>query len=52
MQKVGSSAKGAKIFAILVKNNLVLRTSQQSVVKGAWAFLQPMAAPAVSHPGA
>ena len=41
-----------KIFAILFENDLIPRTSQQSLVKCAWAFSQPMAAPTVSHPGA
>ena len=52
MQRVGRCAEGAKIFAILFENNVVLRTSQQSLVKGAWDFLQSVAAPTVFHPGA
>ena len=31
--KMCSCAEGTKIFAILFENNLVLRTSQQSLVK-------------------
>ena len=37
---------------LLYENNLVLRTGKQSVVKRAWAFLQPVAALTVTHPGA
>ena len=36
----------------VVENNLVLRISQQSLVKGAWAFLQYVAALNVTHSGA
>ena len=39
-------------FAILFENNLILRTSQQCLIKWAWAFSQPVAASTVSHPGA
>ena len=49
MLRMSSCAEGAKIFAILFENSLVLRTSQQSLVKWAWAFRQLMAAPTVSH---
>ena len=52
MLKMCSCAEGAKIFAILFENNLVVRTSQLSLVKWAWAFSQSVAAPTVSHPGA
>ena len=52
MLRMCSSAKGAKIFAIFFENTIVLRTSQQSLVKWALAFSQPLAAPTVSHPGA
>ena len=52
MLRMCSCTEGAKIFAIFFKNNLVLRSSQQSLVKCAWAFLQPMAASTVSDPGA
>ena len=45
-------AEGERTFAILFENNLVLRTSEQSLVKWAWAFAQPAAAHAVSHSGA
>ena len=38
-------APKAKIFAILFENNLVLRKSQQSLVKRALAFSQPEANP-------
>ena len=51
MLRMCSCAEGAKIFAILLENNLVLRASQQSLVKWAWAFSQPVAAHAVSHSG-
>ena len=52
MLRMYSCAEGAKIFAILFENNLLLRTSQQSSVKWAWIFWQPVATPAVSHSGA
>ena len=52
MLRVCSCAEGAKLFAILFENNIVLRTNQQSLVKWAWVFSQPMATPAISHPGA
>ena len=41
-----------KTFALLFENTLVLRTSQHSMVKWAWVFTQPVAAPTVSHSGA
>ena len=44
--------KARKIFAILFQRNLLLRTSQQSLIEGAWAFSQPVAALTVTHPGA
>ena len=47
----GACAKGVKIFAILFENNLLLRASQQSVVKWARPFLQLMATPTVSNAG-
>ena len=47
-----SCTAGANFFAILFENNLVLRTNQQSMVKWAWAFSQPVAASTVPHPGA
>ena len=50
MLRMSSCAEGAKIFAILFENNLVLRTSQQSLVEWAWVFSQPVAASTVSHP--
>ena len=46
------NAKNGKIVAILFENNVVLRTSQQSLVNWAWAFSQPVAAPTVIHAGA
>ena len=49
---MSNCAEGAKIFAILSENNVILRTSQQSLVKWAWAFSQPVATPTVSHPEA
>ena len=52
MLRMFGCAESGKIFAILFENNLVLRTSQQSLVKLVWAFSQPVAAPTVSHPGA
>ena len=42
--------KARKIVAILFENNLLLK-SQQSLIKGAWAFWQLVAALTVSHPG-
>ena len=39
-------------FCYLFENNLVLRTSQQSLVKWTRAFSQFLAAPTVSDPGA
>ena len=39
-------------FCYFFLNNLVLRTRQQSLVKRALAFSQPVAASTVSHPGA
>ena len=50
--KMCSCDEGAKIFAILFESNLELRTNQQSLVKWAWAFLQSVAAPTVTHSGA
>ena len=44
-----SCAEGLKIFDILFETNVVLRTSQQSLVKEAWAFLQFVAALTVTH---
>ena len=52
MLRMCSCTEGAKFFAILFENNLILGTSQQSLVKRAWAFSQAVAAPTVSHPGA
>ena len=52
MLNLCSCSEGTKIFSILFENNLVLRTSQQSLVNGAWAFLQPVAALILTHPGA
>ena len=52
MLRMSSCAEGGKIFVILFENNLELRTSQQSLVKRAWAFLQPVAAPTATHPDA
>ena len=49
---VSQCAEGAKIFAILFENNLVVRTSQQSLLKWVWAFSQPAAVPNVTHPEA
>ena len=46
-----SCAENAKMFAILFENNLILKTSQQNLVKGAWASSQPVAVPSVSHSG-
>ena len=42
---------GAKIFDILFENNVVLRISQLSLVKGARAFSQSVAALTATHPG-
>ena len=39
-------------FLTFKKNNLVLRISQQSLVKGAWAFSHSVAALIVTHSGA
>ena len=39
-------------LAILFENNLVLRTSQQSLVKWVWDFSKSVAASTVTHPGA
>ena len=47
MLRMCSCAEGAKIFTLLFENNLVLRISQQSLVKWVWAFSQPVAAPTV-----
>ena len=52
MLRMCSCAEGTKDFAILFENNLVLRTSQQSLVKWAWAFWQLMAVRTVFHSGA
>ena len=52
MLKMFSCAEGAKNFPNLFENILVLRTSQQSLVKVVLAFSQPVAAPTVTHPGA
>ena len=47
MVRKWSCAEGAKNFAILFENILELRTSQQSLIKGAWDFFQPVAVPTV-----
>ena len=52
MLRMYNCAEGAKIFVLLFENNLVLRTSQQSLIKWTWAFSQPVAPPTISHPGA
>ena len=52
MLRMCSCAEGAKSFAIFFENSLVVRTSQQSLVKWVWAFSQSVAAPTVNHPGA
>ena len=52
MLSMSSCAEGAKIFALFFENNLVLRISQQSLVKLVWAFSQSVVAPTVNHPGA
>ena len=40
------------ICGILFENNLLLSISQQSLVKGAWAFSQSVAAITATHPEA
>ena len=51
-QECAVAPKAQKRFDVLFENNLLLRIDQQSLVKGAWAFSQSMAALTVTHPGA
>ena len=41
-----------EIFAIFLENNVVLKTSQLSLIEMAWAFSQPVAALTVTYPRA
>ena len=52
MLRMCSCVEGETKFLLFKKKILVLKTSQQRVVKGTWASSQPVAAHAVTHPEA